>query len=60
MVCVWWNLALMAAFGSGLMNRQRLELARNVRTAFVTIPRMAPELAVRYLTERESFYQRRN
>ncbi len=56
-ICVWWNLALTAAFGMGLMNRQRLELKRNAYDAFVTIPKMAPELALRYLTDRDSFYQ---
>lgn len=56
-LCVWWNLALTAAFGMGLMNRQRLELKRNAYDAFVTVPRMAPDLAFRYLTNRESFYR---
>jgi hypothetical protein len=56
-LCVWWNLGLTAAFGTGLMNRQRLELSRNVRDVFVTVPGMAPDLAVRYLTRRESFYR---
>jgi hypothetical protein len=56
-LCVWWNLALTAAFGLGLMNRQRLELKRNAYDAFVTVPRMAPDLALRYLTNRDSFYQ---
>lgn len=56
-LCVWWNLGLTAAFGSGLMNRQRLELSRNAHAVFVTVPRMAPELAVRYVTKRESFYR---
>jgi hypothetical protein len=55
--CVWWNLGLTAAFGVGLMNRQRLELARNAYDVFVTIPRMAPALAARYLTNRDSLYQ---
>lgn len=55
--CVWWNLGLTAAFGIGLMNRQRLELARNAYDVFVTIPRMAPALAARYLTNRDSLYQ---
>jgi hypothetical protein len=57
-LCVWWNLALTALFGTGLMNRQRLELQRNAYDAFVTVPAMAPDLAARYLTRRESFYQR--
>jgi hypothetical protein len=55
--CVWWNLGLTAAFGVGLMNRQRLELARNAYDVFVTIPRLAPALAARYLTNRDSLYQ---
>jgi hypothetical protein len=55
--CVWWNLGLTAAFGVGLMDRQRLELARNAYDVFVTIPRMAPALAARYLTNRDSLYQ---
>jgi hypothetical protein len=59
-VCVWWNLALTALFGTGLMSRQRLHLQRNAYDAFVTIPRMAPDLARRYFTTRDSFYQRRD
>jgi hypothetical protein len=55
--CVWWNLALIALFGTGLMNRQRIELGRNAYDAFVTIPRMAPELAYRYLVNRDSYYR---
>jgi hypothetical protein len=54
---VWWNLALTALFGTGLMDRQRLELQRNAYDAFVTIPRLAPHLARRYFTTRDSFYQ---
>ena len=57
-VCVWWNLALIAQFGTGLMNRQRLEPRRNAYDAFVTVPRMIPELARRYLFDRGSFYRR--
>jgi hypothetical protein len=56
-LCVWWNLGLIAAFGTGLMNRQRLELSENAYDVFVTVPRMAPDLARRYLTHRESFYR---
>jgi hypothetical protein len=58
-VCVWWNLGLIAQFGVGLMNRQRLEPARNAYDNFVTIPRVLPELAYRYVFDRESFYQTR-
>jgi hypothetical protein len=54
---VWWNLALVAAFSTQLMDRQRLELKKNAYDAFVTIPRMAPGLAYRYLTRRETFYK---
>jgi hypothetical protein len=56
-LCVWWNLALIALFGTGLMNRQRIELGRNAHDAFVTIPRMAPQLAYRYFVNRESYYR---
>ena len=57
-ICVWWNIALMAAFGTSMMDRQRLELRRNAYDAFVTLPRMAPDLVRRYFTERSSFYLR--
>ena len=57
-VCVWWNLGLIAQFGSGLMDRQRLELDRNAYHTFVTIPARLPELAHRYVFERRSFYER--
>jgi hypothetical protein len=57
-LCVWWNVALIAAFGTGLMDRQRLELRRNAYDAFVTLPRMLPELAYRYFADRDSFYRR--
>lgn len=56
---VWWNLGLMAQFGTGLMDRQRLEPVRNAYNTFVVIPRMAPELAYRYLFDRSSFYRPR-
>jgi len=56
-ISVWWNLALMAQFGAGLMDRQRLELARNAYGAFVVIPRSAPSLVYRYLFDRASFYR---
>ena len=54
---VWWNVAMMTLFGAGLMDRQRIELARNAYDAFVTLPRMAPQIAYRYFAHRESFYQ---
>ena len=56
-VCVWWNLALMAEFGTQLMDRQRLEPRRNAYDAFVTLPRRAPDLAYRYLVHRSSFFK---
>jgi hypothetical protein len=55
-VCVWWNLGLMAQFGSGTMDRQRLELRRNTYNNFVEIPRNLPALMYRYLFDRSSFY----
>jgi hypothetical protein len=54
---VWWNLGLMAQFGAGLMDRQRLELGRNTYNSFVTIPLKVPELAYRYVFARRSFYR---
>ena len=54
---VYWNLALVAEFSIGLMDRQRLEPAKNAYDAFVTLPRLAPSLAYRYLFERGSFYK---
>jgi hypothetical protein len=56
-VGIWWNLALMALFGTGQMDRQRLELGRNAYDVFVTLPRTAPRLAYRYFTDRSSFYK---
>jgi len=56
-MCVWWNLALIAEFGTGLMDRKQLELGRNAYDAFITIPRLAPELAYRYVFNRDSYYR---
>ena len=56
-VCAWWNIALMAQFAIRLMDRQRLEPARNAYHAFVTLPLAGPSLAYRYLTDRASFYE---
>ena len=56
-ICIWWNVALMAEFGTSMMDRQRLEIGRNAYDAFVTLPRMAPGLVYRYFTERSSFYR---
>jgi hypothetical protein len=57
-LAVWWNLGLMAQFGAGLMNRQRLDPAVNAYHNFVTIPRHLPTLVRRFLLDRASFYQR--
>jgi hypothetical protein len=54
---VYWNLALIAEFSIGLMDRQRLEPRKNAYDAFVTLPRMAPSLVYRYLFDRTSFYK---
>jgi len=56
-LAVYWNVALTAEFATGLMDRQRLEPGRNAYDAFVTLPRMAPDLAYRYLFDRRSFYR---
>ena len=54
---IYWNVAMLALFGAGLMDRQRIELRRNAYDAFITLPRMAPQLLYRYFTERHSFYR---
>ena len=56
-LAVYWNVALTAEFATGLMDRQRLQPAANAYDAFVTLPRMAPDLAYRYLFDRQSFYR---
>ena len=55
--CVWWNIALMAQFATGMMDRQRLEPGKNAYNAFVRLPLETPSLIYRYLTDRESFYR---
>ena len=56
-LAVYWNLALIAEFSVGLMDRQRLEPAKNAYDAFVTLPRQAPSLVYRYLFDRSSYYR---
>ena len=56
-LCLWWNLGLMAQFGAGMMDRQRLQLARNAYATFVLVPVRVPELAYRYVFDRRSFYK---
>jgi hypothetical protein len=57
-LAVYWNVALTAEFGTGLMSHQNLAPAQNAYDAFVTLPREAPSLVYRYLFERSSFYKR--
>jgi hypothetical protein len=52
----WWNLGLMAQFGGGLMDRQRLTLGENAYHTFVTVPLRLPELVHRYVFARASFF----
>jgi len=56
-LCVWWNLGLLLQFGTHRMDRQRLTLRDNAWQTFVELPREAPSLAWRYLTDRGSFYR---
>ena len=56
-LAVWWNIGLMALFGAGLMDRQRLHPRQNAYDVFVTLPRTAPVLVYRYFTDRSSFYK---
>ena len=58
-LCIWWNLGLTAQFGTGLMDRRKIEPLRNAQTNFVTLPRELPQLAYRYVFDRESFYESR-
>ena len=53
------SLAHVAAFGTGLMDRKRLEPGKNAYVAFVTLPKMIPDLAYRYVFDRASFYRQR-
>jgi hypothetical protein len=55
-LATWWNLGLMAQFGGGLMDRQRLTLGENAYHTFVTVPRRLPELVYRYVFARQSFF----
>jgi hypothetical protein len=54
---VWWNVGLMAQFGAGTMNRQKLEPAAIAYTTFLVLPRELPSLAWRYAFDRKSFYK---
>jgi hypothetical protein len=56
-LCLWWNVGLMAQFGLHRMDRQQLTLAENARQTFVVLPRELPGLVYRYLTDRSSFYR---
>ena len=58
LLCIWWNLGLMAQFGLHTMDRQRLTVADNAWQTFVVLPVEAPRIAYRYLTDRASFYGR--
>ena len=58
-LAVWWNLGLIAQFATGLMDRSRVQLARNAYNNFVTIPLEFPTLAYRYVFDRQSFYDSR-
>lgn len=56
-LAIWWNLGLMAQYGTRMMDRQRLEVGRNAYNTFVVLPRALPGLAYRYIFDRASFYQ---
>lgn len=57
-LAVWWNIGLMVQFGLHQMDRQRLTLRDNARRTFLELPRTAPSVLMRYLSDRESFYGR--
>ena len=56
-VACWWNIGVMAQFGAGMMNRQKLEPARIAYNTFVVMPRALPGLAWRYVVDRASFFE---
>lgn len=58
-LAIWWNLGLALRFGENTMNRQRLELGRDLYATFIELPQRLPVLAWRYLFDRRSFYQSR-
>jgi hypothetical protein len=60
LLSMWWNIGLTAQFGMNLMDRLRMEPARNAYNNFVTIPLELPKLIYRYTLDRESFYESRN
>ena len=53
----WWNIGVMAQFGAGMMNRQKLEPGRIAYNTFVVLPRTLPALAWRYAVDRASFFE---
>jgi hypothetical protein len=55
-LCIWWNLGLILQFALHRMNRQQLTLKENAWNTFVVLPRELPAIAIRYLTDRSSFY----
>ena len=57
-MAIWWNLGLMAQFGTNTMDRQRLSLPSNAWRTFVELPREGPALVWQYLTNRGAFYGR--
>ena len=58
LLCIWWNLGLMAQFGLNRMDRSRLVLKDNARVTFIELPREAPSIAWRYLSiARRSTYR---
>jgi hypothetical protein len=55
--CIWWNIGLIAQYGSGLGTRDGLNLRMNAYYNAVTIPSSIPSLAYRYVFDRRSFYR---
>lgn len=55
-LCIIWNLGLVAQYGAGIMNRRQLDPLRNAWTTVAVLPRVLPSLGYRYLFDRSSFY----
>jgi hypothetical protein len=52
-IAVYWNLALIAEFSIGLMDRQRLEWPKVAVNQFTEVPRRLGRTALVFFTDRE-------
>jgi hypothetical protein len=57
LLCIWWNVGLMAQFGLHRMDRKKLNLRDNARVTFIELPREGPGIVWKYLFDRSSLYK---